>query len=88
MDLDAYVPSALPEMEAAGRIADLPVAHEKLEGVAKPRRAHGAEAERPVARGIEASAEGEAPPRRSDGVHIPDLTELLRQSIENAKAAA
>ena len=79
MDLDAHLPHDFPEMEAEARVADVPEADEQLESVAERRRAHGAEAQHPVAHGPEASAEGEAPPRRSDGVHVPVLTELLTE---------
>src|SRR5262245_61226387 len=79
VELDAHLPSDVPEMEAEARIADVPVAHEKLEGVAERRRAHGAEAQRPVGSGPEAGADGEGPSRRSDGVHVPVLTELLTE---------
>src|SRR5262249_18005565 len=67
------------EMEAEARVADVPVANEKLEGVAQRRRTHGAEAQRPVGSGPEARADGASPPRRSDGVHVPVLTELLTE---------
>src|SRR5262249_13451396 len=77
VDLDVDLPPDVPEMKAEARVADVPVANEKLEGIAQRRRAHGAEAQRPVGRGPEASADGEGPPRRSDGVHVPVLTELL-----------
>src|SRR5262249_61691051 len=66
-------------MEAEARVADVPVTNEKLEGVAERWSAHGAEAQRAVGSGAEAGAEGEGPSRRSDGVRVPGLTELLTE---------
>src|SRR5262245_13477430 len=77
VDLDANLSADVPKMEAEARVADVPVADEKLQGLAERRRAHGAEAQHPVGSGSEAGAKGEAPPRRSDDVHVPNLTELL-----------
>src|SRR4029450_1157754 len=79
VELDARIPPDVPEMEAEARVADVPVANEKLEGVAERRRADGAEAKHPVGGGPETSAEGEGPPRRGDGVHVPVLSELLTE---------
>src|SRR5262245_27242266 len=77
LDLDAHLPRDLAEMEAEARVADVPEADEKVEGVAERRRAHGPEAQHPVAHSLKAGPEGEAPSRRSDGVHVSALTELL-----------
>src|SRR5262249_31914947 len=79
VDLDADLPPDVPEIEAEARVADVPVANEKLEGVAERWSAHGAEAQRAVGSGAEAGAEGEGPSRRSDGVRVPGLTELLTE---------
>src|SRR5262245_34645244 len=79
VELDAHLPPDAPQIEAEARVADVPVANEKLEGIAERRRAHCAEAQRAVGSGPEAGADGEGPPRRSDGVHVPALTELLTE---------